>query len=171
MELLPASHEAKGKREQWCWEQLWHKPARLLLGPALGSAFFRDNTGREAPGHPLYLVTWVWSSPTALHSPGPAVGHSPACPRGSGWPGRVICGQPVPKELQVLGCPSRQVYSGTFKRVRQHYTPVALSSQEDRGGCQGSLFLPVLLAQRSRKKRGKKKTEKSASNTLKLRAP
>lgn len=57
--------------------------------------------------------------------------------------------------LQVLGCPSGQVYSGTFKRVRQHYMPVALSSQEDQGGCQGSLFLPVLLAQRSRKKEAK----------------
>lgn len=73
-----------------------------------------------------------------------------------------LVGSVFPKSpgLQVLGCPSRQVYSGTFKRVRQHYTPVALSGQEDRGGCQGSLFLPVLLAQRSRKKKREEENRK-----------
>lgn len=71
--------------------------------PGASNVLFRDNTGREAPGHPLYLVMWVWSSPTALHSPGPAVGHSPACPQGSGRPGRVTCGQRVPKEPGAAG--------------------------------------------------------------------
>lgn len=80
-------------------------------------------------------------------------------PTGSAFPAR--------PGLQVLGCPSGQVYPGTFKRVRQHYMPVALSSQEDQGGCQGSLFLPVLLAQRSRKKKEKKKTQKKTKTPSK----
>lgn len=126
---------------------------------------------RPTPGYPIRWVTRV--QPSFALTPGAtlhrdevcltilAVGHGPmelqraragqnCSPMGSVFPAN--------PGLQVLGCPSRQVYSGTFKRVRQHYMPVALSSQEDQGGCQGSLFLPVLLAQRSRKK--EEKTQK-----------
>lgn len=43
---LPATRPKEVKQRRW--EQLWHKAARLLPGPALGcNVLFGDNTGRE----------------------------------------------------------------------------------------------------------------------------
>lgn len=73
---------------------------------------------------------------------------------------------PARPGLQVLGCLNGQVYSGTVKRVRQHYMPVALSNQEDQGGCQGSFGFASAVGTEIKEERSEKTENKTPSKEL-----
>lgn len=107
-------------------------PAALILHFCL--AVFCQQNPEALPEAGWYLPA---RKPTGSGSTVPAVRHGPCVAPGlAELPAHgALCSQ----HSQPVGAWLLQVYSGTLKRVRHHYLLVALSSQEDQGGCRGSL--------------------------------